>query len=410
MSRRAWPALVAASVTAVALPLCAPASRAAVSPAQLALMPLPSTLLGSAAASLPLDPDSGVVSNSDAAEQANSTISAAKLANLGRITGYELDYNDTQGTALRKGHGLVSATTGIDVYRSPAAAQAGIAFMRTDALKGKIASPLATMALMPFAVHDGYGLQGHLQLRGLPTLYENDITFRSGSLVGHVSVTAADDSQLKPLVSTLASKLRSRIAGVLSGKINGQPVSLLPKPKAGPPPNGPDLSKLALSPADLGSGKVTAQHYTLDKDLDPVAAYERELEPAGSFAYIDSELALFHSDTEARYAAAVVVGAFASKELIKSSLGSTFAGVRVASYTPKIIRLGAGDGGYGVVVAIQLVNGKSYTFGFVPARSGKLVEFMTTIASGGSGGTGALETLAKSAVTRLHGGKKTTIA
>src|SRR5439155_138254 len=98
---------------------------------------------GAAAVALPLDPSSGVVSNADAADDALSPgVTAATFARLGRITGYTLDYNDAAGTALSKRRGLLEIETGVELYRSPAAARAGLTFRRKDDSK------LATLKLV----------------------------------------------------------------------------------------------------------------------------------------------------------------------------------------------------------------------------------------------------------------------
>src|SRR5439155_5803635 len=124
---------------------------------------------------------------------------------------------------------------------------------------------------------------------------------RRGGLLGGVSVSAAQKDGVRSLASRLAFKLRRRIGLVLAGKVGGPPVPLPGRAKAGPPPNGLDLSALALRPSDVGRAKVSHQGYKLDTDLNPISEYERELSPAGEFGYLQEEVALFHSPTEASY-------------------------------------------------------------------------------------------------------------
>ena len=127
--------LLLAAATALVVAGGASAAERSVSRASLALMPLAKPALGKEAFALPLDRDSGVQTNADAARNATGHVTAAQLTRLGRLTGYELDYNDAAGHALAARKGLLEVSTGVELYGSASAARNGLAFWRADAQK-----------------------------------------------------------------------------------------------------------------------------------------------------------------------------------------------------------------------------------------------------------------------------------
>src|SRR5262249_29386865 len=163
--------------------------------------------------------------------------------------------------------------------------------------------PGVSYALTPFRPGrlgaDRFAYDGIVHVKGKRPIYGVDVQFRNGPLVADVSVSSAEPGTARPLALVLASKLQRRIVQALAGKVAGPPVPVPGKVKPGPPPHGPELSVLALKPADLGAGTVVHQRYQLDPDLSPVSEFDREMSPGGAFAYLDEEVALFHSPTEA---------------------------------------------------------------------------------------------------------------
>src|SRR5262249_48772577 len=111
----------------------------------------------------------GVISNADAAENANGHVTPAQVAALGRITGYELDYNDSGGNALVHGHGLVEVQTEVDQYRSPQAARKAIAYWQRDELvPTKLSNTGISLTLTKVAIPglgpDGWAYQGRAKI------------------------------------------------------------------------------------------------------------------------------------------------------------------------------------------------------------------------------------------------------
>lgn len=348
-------------------------------------MPLPLSSLGPAAAGLPLDQDSGAITNATAAEQANQPVTAAALARLGRTGGYMLDYNDLAARALAKGHGLLGVTTEVDAYRNQASAGAGLEFVRKDFSRVTVArSPLLRVTMTRFsparAGDSGYGLLGELTPENAPTVYAANVAFRHGSLVGSVTVTAADPDGLVAFARSLARRLDLRVTAVLRGSLQQRPVALPAKPKAGPPPRGPDLSKLALGAADFPSSKIVHQGYQVDTDLEPISEYDRQMAPAGTFADLDSQVALFRSPVDARYSSALVMAGIAAPSELKQQFGGTFGGVAVKAVSARPVAVKAGDGAQAVVVTIELANGVALEGVFVSVRVGSTVGLTTAFA------------------------------
>ena len=132
-SRLSGLALVGVALGALLLAVAAAGKGVAFSRTSLALMPLPQRALrlGSEASGLTLAYDSGVVTNGEAAANANGPTTGAKLGALGRVTGYQLDF----GGDAPNGERLSQVETGVELYQTPAAAAQGLAFWRTDALE-----------------------------------------------------------------------------------------------------------------------------------------------------------------------------------------------------------------------------------------------------------------------------------
>src|SRR4051794_37612162 len=155
-------------------------------------MPVPASAIGSAAHGFRLDPSSsGVRTNSDAADDATGNVTGAQLSRLGRLTGYELDYADPAARALERQQGLLDIATAVEAYHDPAAAERGLSFWRRDELVLKtFAVPRLGVSVHSFPVRGvgprSYSLLLVLTARGAPALYDADVSFASGSLIGTV--------------------------------------------------------------------------------------------------------------------------------------------------------------------------------------------------------------------------------
>jgi hypothetical protein len=208
--------------------VCSAAAAAAAGTASLELMPLPRSALGPGTAALELAPDSGVVSNTYAAHDAGHGFTAADLAKLGRITGYELDYVLPNATVPQTRHALLGVETIAELYSDPRTAKGGLAFWRGVTRRlSKSDTNGVTVSMSAFRAHPGDGsfaFELTYRRAGQPLYYVGDIVFRSGPLLGAVFVSATDSSGLRTRTLHLADGLESRITLVLAGRIHAKPV------------------------------------------------------------------------------------------------------------------------------------------------------------------------------------------
>jgi hypothetical protein len=347
-------------------------------PSQLALMPLPKSHLPAAAGSLPLDNQSGVVTNRDAAGQATGNVTAAALARLGRLTGYELDYTDNSFSALTKGRGLLGIETGVDLYRDVRAAKKGMAFWHDDetdfaGLKGSGVKVSVKQVRAPKVGQQRFSFAGSLTVSGKPPIYGVDVVFRVGALVGVVTVTAADPNSGRPIAASLARKLEQRIGAVLSGKVKGPPTKLPGKAKAGPPSNGMDLGAMTIKPADLGGGKVEHEGYELDKDLAPISAYVREISGT-PFATFREQIELFHSATEAEFTVSLLASALSLNQ--PKAKGKPKPDEIAYAKTTKV-PVDAGDEARALIAKVRFGDGTTINEGIVLVRVGSVVAIVS---------------------------------
>jgi hypothetical protein len=402
----------AAIVAAAAVAGSVLAAGPAITNARLALMPLPKAALGPDAIALPLDPDSGVKTNAQAASDAFGHVTGADLARLGRLSGYDLDYNDAAGKALVAGKGLLEVETGVELYRDETAAAHGLAFWRKDTMRAtSLHTPGLSMTTATFPVSglgpSTFAFSATLKLKGKRPFYGAEILFQVGRLLAAVSVSGAQEADPRPLARSLAPQLKDRIALVLAGKISGPPVPLPGKAKAGPPPNGLDLSALALRPSDLGRANLLHQGYRLDTDLNPISEYERELAPAGNFAHFQEQVALFHSPTEATYTFGVVAELLSSDLAMKTIIGADKTpGLKSWAAMP-VPAVHAGDEAHAVIAQLGGSSGITGYAGFVIVRVGSTTEFVIVVAPAALPiQAGALRRLATQAADRAKQGLK----
>src|SRR5215475_14037111 len=110
-------ALVAAGVLA---PATASAShKKHVRHVRLAMVPLQTAQLGPAGAALPIQFDSGAVSNNDL---------PPPLRKAGRVSGYALDYGD----AFTGGAGVTAIETQVEQFRTPTGARKALKFWKAN--------------------------------------------------------------------------------------------------------------------------------------------------------------------------------------------------------------------------------------------------------------------------------------
>jgi hypothetical protein len=321
--------LAAALLAAGVVPAASTSSAQRV---QLALVPLPKSALASAAQGLSLAHASGPVSNQEAASHAAAT-TKAKLEKLGRLNGYVLEY----GNAFTGRSGITAIHTGIERYKTAADAKRGLAFWRQqDSRLATLNDPSFTVTSAPvelpavgarqFAYLTSYRASDIAPVSGL------DEQVADGRYVLDVIVTAGDASLAQALVPKLVAKLDARLRLALAGKLHAQPVKL-PKLKAGPPPGGPDLSRLRLRASDLAGDATAYKGYFVDPEA--VSDYSVVMEPAGPFDDLYQVIEWYPSVNEASFLAdfanAAVMASSGATPLDLSSLGDGARGAVIQS-------------------------------------------------------------------------------
>ena len=259
-------------------------------------MPLPKSVIGRAAKSLPLEPDSGVASNRGPVERgllltpthSLAAPAAARGPDLGRIGGYVLDY----GLGASGGAGVTEVWTSVDKYRASAGARKGLAFWKSyDRLppphddQGVPAltvvhksEKVVAVGSRRFAFFVGFRAANFAPVFGL------DEQFTEGRYEADVMVWAGTAAAARMLAPRLAAKLDARIRQAMAGKLHATPVKL-PTQESGPPEGGPDLGPLALRTSDLiGQARLLGQAYRVDW-VNPTALSDLEvaINPAGPF-------------------------------------------------------------------------------------------------------------------------------
>lgn len=373
---RKLPLLLAA--LAVGLALASAGASATHAPrVNLALVPLPRSAIGPSAGALALAHNSGVVSNDEAASSTPDG-SAATFKKLGRVTGYALEY----GNAFTGAAGITDVHTGIEQYKTSADAKRGLAFwQKEDSKLGALDQPgfsvtnvrvkVPAVGQRRFAYLTSYSAASFAPVSGLRE------QVLEGRYVLDVIVSAGDPAAAEALAPKLAKKLDARLRLALKGRLHGRPVRV-PKLKAGPPPDGPDLTTLALQASDL-VGKATVDK---EYEIDPAAVsdYSVFMVPAGQFDLLDQEIEWFPVANEASF--------FADFE---------YATVLAQRGATAVDLSSLGDGARGAILQTS-----SLGEGLVVFSLGQLAEFIFMAVDHGTIAASDLTSVAQAAANRIN--------
>jgi hypothetical protein len=342
MRRLGWKALAAVSLAAALVPA---ASAGRTPRVKLSLVPLPKSALGAAGESLAVAQESGVVSNQLAA--GNSVSGTPKMfGRIGRVTGYDLTYGDP----FTGGIGITEIGSGIDQYKTAAAAKKGLAFWRKD-------DTLITTRI------DQYGVTLRFQTVKAPAIGTRrfgDVTTLTvanavpvalvseqaveGKYVLQVGVAGGSANAASGLASKLLRALDHRFQLAEKGRLRARPVELPPRPKAGPPTGGPDLATLALAPTDL-TGTATVVDHSYVVDPAALSAYVLDLNPAGQYQDVSQEIEWYGTANEATVLTTLGAATLADE------LGYLFGEVPIV--TPVDVS-GVGDNAHGYLLQFGL--------------------------------------------------------
>lgn len=390
----------AAVLAAVFAPTASASSSARL---KLSVLPLPQSALGAEGASLPLQwQDSGRVTNGDATAHANAPdVSTQRLKKLGRMLGYSLDYGDPYTGAA----GVTEIKTEVDEYKTITDAKRGLAFWRKDvltiSLNAEGAFILRRAKLAPPRV--GHGDFSYLfteQAPSMSPIYRVVEQAREGRYVIDVDLRAGSEQAATQLAPSLTRKLDARVRTVVAGHLHGKPVPLKSSPQAGPPPGGPDLSKLVLQPSDVGQPQP--QHFSQGYVCSPYAVsdYSMFLVPAGPYDGLNQNLSWYPSATEASQFAAYG-GYFGGHLTFLSGPGEPLA----LTATPVDVS-SAGDNATAEIVNVSFLGQPSSPLDevVVSLRKGQLVDQVILDSSRGAFDQAGLQSVANAMAKRLDAG------
>jgi hypothetical protein len=364
--------LAAALAAAVAVPAASAKSFAV----KLSVLPLQKAQLG-AAKSLPLQPDSGVISDAAAAGYSFTASSSKTLTKLGRITGYGLDY----GIGASGGSGATETGTRVEEYKTAADAKNGLAFWKKDDAwvsqlnQGGFAVSNSSVKVPAIGGSRFADLASYSSANIVPVA-NLDEQFTDGRYELDVSVWSSTVATAKSTAASFAKKLDARLRQALAGKLHATPAAL-PKQHPGAPTGGPDLSGLALQPSDLsGSATVKSQGYYVDPSA--LSDYGVFMLPAGPFALLTQDAEWYATTNQAAFEADLATAVFAAAGGSSVDLSSV------------------GDGAQGADATDS--NG---SFAQIVFSTGHLAEFVS-VASQAALQASDLQSVAQSAANRIN--------
>jgi hypothetical protein len=284
---------------------------------KLSLLPLPESVIGSAAKSLSLQSDSGAAPNEGALRRgflltpthAWDDSTGPTFRKLGRISGYVLDY----GLGASGGAGVTEVWTSVDEYKTSADARKGLSAWNSVDQHGfahydRIGPGLAvshTAEKIAAVGSRGFAFLVGFSAANIAPVFAVDEQFSEGHYEAEVMVWAGTAAGVKTLAPRLAKKLDARIKLALAGRLHARPVKLPALPKPGPPPGGPDLTALVLQTSDVG-GPATAlgTFYTVDwGNPTAVSDLTAGMDPAGAFDEIRQQIEWCPTANQASFAA-----------------------------------------------------------------------------------------------------------
>jgi hypothetical protein len=379
----------------------APAAIAAHKPkprVRLPLLPLPQATLGAEGASLQLQwQDSGPVTNDDAASSANGNVTPQRLKKLGRVLGYSLDYGDPFTGAV----GVTEIKTAVDEYKTAADATRGLALWRKDGAQISTLAQgnftLTIKKLKPRRVGQaGFSYLISKQAANLSPIYLVDEQAREGRYILDARIGAGGQSAAISAASAVARKLDARIRKAVAGHLRGKPVAIPFPPDSGPPPEGPDLSKLVLQPGDVGQTQIQNLLQGYGTAPYAVSDYSMVLTPAGPYDFLTQDLSWYPTAIEATEIDAYA-GFFGGDFQVIGGGGLTFTDtpVNVSS---------AGDNATAEIVEVGSSSGGAFfSFAFVTLRKAQLVDSVTLLSENAVDPTG-LQSVANAMASRLDAG------
>ncbi len=201
--------------------------------ADLAVMPLGQSELGSEYPSFPVDNGSGYLTSADIADNTTDpSDTATDIENAGWLTSYGISQTDPSLNALTTGQGAFSISTEADLFKDVQSAEAFLNKQVADEEKYKgqtISAGFTLQDASQFAVSagdQGFGLKEQVDLGGGKTGYGWITGFRLGSLIASVQISRGDNNDMTATIVQLVQALETRVNGVLDGTVRDTPIPL----------------------------------------------------------------------------------------------------------------------------------------------------------------------------------------
>jgi hypothetical protein len=380
---------------------------------RLAAMVLPRSQLGATARGLDVKIGSGVQSNAAAAEDTLDPMDTAEqLARGGRVTGYSLEYDELAFERLRRGKGVLSIGSSVDLFTTAAAAERYIAKQLADGRKYDGRYVEAGLRLTDWRTSPVRGLGGGAVLirealrLGDARFSGTVVVFRTGKLMGSVGVTRADARSDVAYTVRLARQLARRMNGGGSGGLGLQPVFVPQTARKGKPAaGGPDLAPMALAAGDVPKGgQMVTDAYVANRTA--LAKYVREFDfqdatlgGAGLFS-VESEVNLLRSAGEASGVMVRLRALYGSPDVARAfTEGFQVSGVEVELRKS----VNAGDEALVLVLTFEVKGRRAHIAQFA-VRVGRVVGLLNVGAIGPSFDAAAAEPFAVRLGRRIQAG------
>jgi hypothetical protein len=131
-----------------------------------------------------------------------------------------------------------------------------------------------------------------------------DERFTDGRYLLQVEIASGTPGKGRAPASRLAKKLDEQLHLALAGRLQAKAPKSPPKLVAGRPHGGPDLSTLALQPADLATAEIDQRSYAVDRFALALSDYRLGAGPVGRYAELTQEIRWYRSANEAAFRAA----------------------------------------------------------------------------------------------------------
>jgi len=372
---------LAAALVVAAVLVPAAAAKSHSSARKLALMPLPKSKLGSAAAGLKITFGSGP-----------QPTYSSEQRKLGRVTGYALIY----GSLFLANPGLDEVETQVDEYKTARQAKHALPYWKKEYFSGAVThltqlNLTATVSSLSVpAVGDRHWAKMlTLSVPNYGSVYYVYEEFSDGKYVLDLGVAAGSQDLAMSYAAAKARVLDKRLHLGLSGRLHGHRVALPRLPHSGPPATGPDPKTAVLQTSDLSGSEIEYEGY--GSFSGALSSYGLEFDPASSFDYVSQNVLVMPSTNGAGFVASYFGAEILAVVAAHAGPGNTVTPVDVGA---------VGDEAQAATVSIS-DGADTAAVVVITLHSGPVADFVLAVRENGTIDASEVQTLAQAAATRL---------